>query len=174
MAEDFGGLPSTDTKPAIEGLGGLPHIDDPDVAAKLPPGTTFLSPKGKKVVPYRPKDPDEAATLPLCLLTRDMQNRKTIDEVFLSIGVQVEPTLETNSLIGLLAHTCTGNWSTIVPASVLETVGIPHRLVSLPLIEPEVAWRCGLVVLERTPQPPLIDALVAETTALGAPFGKFE
>ena len=60
LGETFGGTPQPDDK----GFGGLPHIDDPEEAAKLPPGTEFLSPKGKGTVPYRPKDPDEAATLP--------------------------------------------------------------------------------------------------------------
>ena len=61
----------------------------------------------------------EAAERPLCLLTPDMHNRQTIDRVFADLGCQPKVSLETNSIISLLAHVCTGPWSTILPRSVM-------------------------------------------------------
>jgi DNA-binding transcriptional LysR family regulator len=126
----------------------------------------------------------EAATVPLCLLTPDMQNRKTIDAVFAQVGScslcvpgqplrgQVTPMLETNSIISILAHVGSGHWSSIVPRSVLEQVGTPPGVVAIELVEPAVDWATGLVTLARDPQPPMVAALVAEARALSETFDK--
>jgi DNA-binding transcriptional LysR family regulator len=116
----------------------------------------------------------EAAQIPLCLLTRDMQNRKTIDAVFAELGCRPEPRLETNSIISLLAHVCTGAWSTILPRSVLDLIGTPAGIQILDLVEPSVAWATGLVTLVRKPRPPMVEALITEADGLAAPFGKDE
>ncbi|MDD5297558.1 MAG: LysR family transcriptional regulator [Rhodocyclaceae bacterium] len=108
----------------------------------------------------------EAARIPLCLLTGDMQNRKTIDGVFMELGCRPLPRLETNSIISLLAHVCTGAWSTILPKSVLDLIGIPCGIQVLDLVEPSVAWATGLVTLAREPHPPMIEALLAEAESL--------
>jgi DNA-binding transcriptional LysR family regulator len=114
----------------------------------------------------------EAATVPLCLLTPDMQNRKTIDAVFAKVGAGVTPMLETNSIISILAHVGSGHWSSVVPRSVLEQVGTPPRVIAIELVEPSVDWATGLVTLAREPQAPMVAALIAETKALAASFEK--
>ena len=114
----------------------------------------------------------EAAGVPLCLLTPDMQNRKTIDAVFAKVGAGVTPMLETNSIISILAHVGSGHWSSIVPRSVLETVGTPPGVVAIELVEPAVDWATGLVTLAREPQPPMVASLVAEARALAETFEK--
>ena len=114
----------------------------------------------------------EAATVPLCLLTPDMQNRKTIDAVFEKVGAGVAPMLETNSIISILAHVGSGHWSSIVPRSVLEQIGTPPGVVAIELVEPAVDWATGLVTLTRDPQPPMVAALVAEARALAESFDK--
>ncbi len=126
----------------------------------------------------------EAATVPLCLLTPDMQNRKTIDAVFAKVGAgslcvpgtplrgQVTPMLETNSIVSILAHVGSGHWSSIVPRSVLEQVGTPPGVVAIELVEPAVDWATGLVTLAREPQPPMVASLVAEARALAETFDK--
>ena len=114
----------------------------------------------------------EAATVPLCLLTPDMQNRKTIDAVFAKVGAGVTPMLETNLIISILAHVGSGHWSSVVPRSVLEQVGTPPRVIAIELVEPSVDWATGLVTLAREPQAPMVAALIAETKALAASFEK--
>lgn len=116
----------------------------------------------------------EAVRVPLCLLTPDMQNRKTIDAVFASLSCKAQPTLETNSIISMLAHVCSGAWSAIMPRSVLDLIGIPAGVRVLPLVEPTVAWATGLVVPDRDPRPPMMEALLAEAHHLNESFGKAE
>ena len=108
----------------------------------------------------------EAGQLPLCLLTADMQNRKTIDGVFKELGCRPEPRLESNSIISLLAHVCTGAWSSILPKSVLDLIGTPAGIRVLDLVEPSVAWSTGLVTLARDPRPPMLEALKVEANGL--------
>lgn len=114
----------------------------------------------------------EAASVPLCLLTPDMQNRKTIDAVFAKVGAGVTPMLETNSIISILAHVGSGHWSSIVPRSVLESVGTPPGVIAIELVEPAVDWATGLVTLAREPQAPMVASLVAEARALAETFEK--
>jgi DNA-binding transcriptional LysR family regulator len=114
----------------------------------------------------------EAASVPLCLLTPDMQNRKTIDAVFEKVGAGIAPMLETNSIISILAHVGSGHWSSIVPRSVLDQVGTPPRVIAIELVEPSVDWATGLVTLAREPQAPMVAALIAEAKALAESFEK--
>lgn len=114
----------------------------------------------------------DAASVPLCLLTPDMQNRKTIDAVFAKVGAGVTPMLETNSIISILAHVGSGHWSSIVPRSVLDQVGTPPRVIAIELVEPSVDWATGLVTLAREPQAPMVAALIAEAKALAESFEK--
>jgi DNA-binding transcriptional LysR family regulator len=56
--------------------------------------------------PYSDRDKvtwAELSSLPLCLLTPDMQNRRIIDQHLAEAGVQVRPTLESNSMIVLFS-----------------------------------------------------------------------
>ena len=116
----------------------------------------------------------EAIQVPLCLLTPDMQNRKTIDAVFAQLDCTIRPTLESNSIVSMLAHVCSGSWSAILPHSVLDLIGTPAGVQVLPLIEPAVAWATGLVVPQREPRPPMVEALLAEALGLNDSFTKDE
>lgn len=93
----------------------------------------------------------EAGQLPLCLLTPDMQNRRTIDGVFDSLGLHPVPTLETNSISSVLAHVSTGRWCTILPRSVIDLIGRPRGTRVVKLTEPGVVWETGLVTLVADP-----------------------
>jgi hypothetical protein len=42
------------------------------------------------------------AALPLCLLTPDMHNRTVIDEAFAAVQREVQPAMETNSVLSLV------------------------------------------------------------------------
>jgi DNA-binding transcriptional LysR family regulator len=57
----------------------------------------------------------EAETLPLCLLTPDMQNRRILDMHFREGGAEIHTAIETNSLVTLWSHLRLGHWSSVVP-----------------------------------------------------------
>ncbi len=108
----------------------------------------------------------EAGRLPLCLLTPDMQNRRTIDRVFDELGCHPDVSLESNSIVSILAHVCAGPWASIVPYSVLDLIGAPRGVQVLRLAEPAVAWATGVVTLAREPGSPMVEALLAEARGL--------
>lgn len=109
---------------------------------------------------------EEAGGLPLCLLSRDMQNRRIIDHVFEEAGMDVKPKLESNSIVVIQTHLMTGVWSTVMPRIMVEALCLPPTIKAIPLIAPEVTKLIGLVVAPRDPQPPLTAALIAEARLL--------
>jgi DNA-binding transcriptional LysR family regulator len=116
----------------------------------------------------------EAATLPLAMLTPDMQNRKIIDKVFAELGHPVKPKLESNSLFCMLAQICAGPWSGIGPRAVLDLIDMPEGIRVLDLQEPSVAWATGLITLARDPLAPMVAALREEARSLRVLSGKDE
>ena len=115
---------------------------------------------GRETVAWR-----EAATLALCLLTPDMQNRRIIDGHFRAAGAVVRPRIETNSLITIWAHLRRGGYSSVLPEAMLGVVGGVDGLVTIPLVDPDASQSVGLIVPERDPPTPLAAAFlrVAET-----------
>jgi DNA-binding transcriptional LysR family regulator len=97
----------------------------------------------------------EVATLPLCLLHRDMQNRRIIEAIFESVGVRPNARIETNSMISKYCYLRAG-WSTIMPRSFVEWLAPPAGLHIARIIEPSVVKTVGLVIVDRTPVPPLL------------------
>ncbi|SON54497.1 Morphology and auto-aggregation control protein [Hartmannibacter diazotrophicus] len=104
----------------------------------------------------------QAATIPLCLLTPDMQHRRIVERHLREAGANIAPRLESNSLIVLHTHVRTGNWATIMPARFAETVDQPGLLKAIPIVEPTVSHTIGLVTTQREPLPPLVAQLVSE------------
>ena len=104
----------------------------------------------------------EAGRTPLCLLTSDMQNRRIIDSLLRASGTESAPTLQSNSMIVLYSHVQTGQWASIMPQRLADTLGLTDRVRSIPIVEPEVFHTVGLVVPHREPMTPLVAALVAE------------
>lgn len=96
----------------------------------------------------------EAATVQLCLLTPDMQNRRIIDGHFHEAGAEVRPTLETNSILTLCGHLRSGRWSTVLPQTFLYLLGEIDHIRATPLIEPSPRHAIGLVVPDREPLTP--------------------
>jgi DNA-binding transcriptional LysR family regulator len=93
----------------------------------------------------------EAGELPLCLLTRAMQNRRILDEVFASVGILPRPILETNAFTAALAQVATGAAATIAPERLAASLPKGEDIVELPLIQPEISRPVGLVVQASTP-----------------------
>ena len=118
----------------------------------------------------------DAAKLPLCLLTRDMQNRRILDASFAAAGAAVQPGIETNSVLAILAHVRGGEWASIVPQSFLPFLPADDEVRAIPLVDPVVTHQVGLVVPDREPLTPsaraLLDTARAEIAApLGVPVG---
>jgi DNA-binding transcriptional LysR family regulator len=102
----------------------------------------------------------KAATLPLCLLSPTMQNRRIIDLQFRAAGAQANAVMETNSLVTLWSHLLFGQLSTVVPQTFLLLFERRQGLISIPLVEPEVYHTLGLVSSNGDRQSPLPKALL--------------
>jgi DNA-binding transcriptional LysR family regulator len=108
-------------------------------------------------------------TLPLCLLTRDLQHRRIIDGVLRSVNIEPAPMIETDSSVALASHVATGRWVSIVPRSMMESIDLNGRLRAIPIVEPEVSRTIGLVVSERFAIQPTIAALMEQARAICPP-----
>jgi DNA-binding transcriptional LysR family regulator len=104
----------------------------------------------------------EVGKMPLCLLTTDMQNRRIIDQILRSCGIDAAPTLQSNSMVLLFSHVRTGQWASIMPAVLADNLGLTPAVRAIPIVEPDVSHVIGLVVPQREPMTPLVAALVAE------------
>jgi DNA-binding transcriptional LysR family regulator len=103
----------------------------------------------------------EAGELPLCLLTPDMQNRRIIDRHLAAAGVSIQPTFESNSMTLLQVHVQTGKWVSIVAARFAHLFDRLGALRMVPIVEPAVIQKIGLLVPDRQPFTPLVAAFVA-------------
>jgi DNA-binding transcriptional LysR family regulator len=112
------------------------------------------------------------AQLPLCLLTPDMQNRRIIDQHLAEAGIEVRPTLESNSMIVLFSHIRTGKWASIMPLNLAETFGFDEPIRAIPIVEPDASHLVGLVAARREPHTPLVAALLDEAVALAEDFSR--
>ncbi len=110
----------------------------------------------------------EVSRVPLCLLTPDMQNRRIIESLLRAAGSEPRPMLESNSMIVLFAHVRTGQWASVMPEKLAETLGLTETIRAIPITEPEAVHTIGLVVPPREPMTPLAAALVAEARRIGS------
>jgi DNA-binding transcriptional LysR family regulator len=102
----------------------------------------------------------EAADVPLCLLTSDMQNRRIIDAIFDEAGHATLPRVESNSILGIYAHIRGGAMASVLTQVALYLLGMPRWLRALPLGAPAARHMIGLVHPEREPQQPVARAFV--------------
>jgi DNA-binding transcriptional LysR family regulator len=102
----------------------------------------------------------EAADLPLCLLIPEMQNRRIIDAAFTTAGVAPAPRVESDDIVPLWEHVAHGRWCTIGPTSWIEGGAMPDEIVAIPLADPDVTQRIGVVVPDRDPLPTITRALL--------------
>ena len=87
----------------------------------------------------------EAATHPLCMLTREMHNRTIVEKAFASAGVTSHPAIETNSIVTLVLSVVEGNVCTVIPGALVGAVRGYRELEALPLIAPDVRTVIGLM-----------------------------
>jgi DNA-binding transcriptional LysR family regulator len=102
----------------------------------------------------------EAAAVPLCLLTPDMQNRRILNGIFRSVNRAPQPAIETNSVLALCSHVRDGHWSSVMPHTFLHVFGVPADMRAIPLVEPAPTHEIGLVIADREPAPPIAQALM--------------
>jgi len=103
----------------------------------------------------------EAADVPLCLLTPDMQNRRILEAIFHEAKRAPVPLVETNSILALYAEVRSGSMASIVTQAALYLLGMPRWLRALPLVSPVQRHSIGLVYPDREPSQPVAAAFVA-------------
>lgn len=108
----------------------------------------------------------DVAALPLCLMTPDMQNRRILDQMLRDADAPALAPLESNSVLALLSHVAAGYWSSIVPASLTRSIGLPPTIAAVPIGAPEISHLIGLIVAPRFAMSPLTNALVREAERL--------
>lgn len=104
----------------------------------------------------------EVARVPLCLLTPDMQNRRIIDRLLNVESGDGRPMLESDSMILLFSHVRTGRWASVMPAKLVETLGLTDNVRAIPIVDPDAVQAIGLVAPAREPMTPLTAELVAQ------------
>ncbi len=101
----------------------------------------------------------DAAALPLCMMTPDMQNRRILDAAFRALGTAPRPILETNSVLTISALLRTGQWSSILPQTFVKIVGPVPGLRVIPLVQPALTYGIGVVLPDREPLSPMARGL---------------
>jgi len=102
----------------------------------------------------------DAASLPLCLFTANMQCRRGIDGAFSVAGVAAAPLVETDSMTALCAHVRRAELFSILPHSALSLNDSGERLSAIPM-SPEMHRDIGLVLLDQHPRSPLLEAALS-------------
>lgn len=102
----------------------------------------------------------DAAALPLCLLTRNMQNRRIIDAAFRRASVSPRVVVETDSVFALYSNVRCAEIYSIMPHSLLALFELREELTAIPL-KPELNRVIGLIALNAEPVAPLVSAVWA-------------
>jgi DNA-binding transcriptional LysR family regulator len=101
---------------------------------------------------------EQAARLPLCLLTGKMRNRQVIDSAFRRAGVQPTVILETDSLFSLYAHVSEAGLFSVVPHSLLNFFDLRNRVQARPLL-PHLTRSIGLIARNQPALAPITGAV---------------
>ena len=101
---------------------------------------------------------EQAARLPLCLLTGKMRNRQVIEAAFRRAGVQPKVILETDSLFSLYAHVSEAGLFSVVPHSLLNFFDLKNRVQARPLL-PQLTRAIGLIARNQPTLAPITGAV---------------
>jgi DNA-binding transcriptional LysR family regulator len=104
----------------------------------------------------------DLADLPFCMFTPNLQHRRIVDGILRSVGIEIAPRIETDSMVVIASHVSAGNCASIVPHSALSAIGITKGLRIIPIVDPDVTYTIGLIVSERFPIPPTIASLIEQ------------
>jgi len=97
----------------------------------------------------------------LCLLNESMQNRRVLNNIAHSIGLELAPSVTTNSFLAVCSHVSTGNWSSIIPHTFAYIFAGCEDLALIDLVEPVHSQMIGVVASDRDPLSPVARALLA-------------
>jgi DNA-binding transcriptional LysR family regulator len=116
---------------------------------------------------------EQAARLPLCLLTGKMRNRQIIDAAFRRAGAKADVILETDSLFSLYAHVSEAGLFSVVPHSLLNFFDLAERVQARPLL-PSVTRSIGLIARNKPSLAPITGAVweIARGLQLQARFDR--
>ena len=101
---------------------------------------------------------EEVAAVPLCLPARDSRFRDIIDgfiEPYHAKSMQIE----TDSLLPLCAHVCSGDWSTIMPHAFLYPFGAPNGTKTIAIEGGKGSEDICIAALQGATLPPLVREL---------------
>jgi len=152
---------------ALELEAGITYLDNEPLGRvfQLPLYTEFyrlLIARGSDLATRRQVGWADLASVPLCLLTSDMQNRRIVNQHLGAAGVEARPMIDSNSTIALITHVLTGRWASVVPKRLADLFVTDGRLVSIPIVDPEAEHGIGLIATRREPQTPVLQALLDE------------
>jgi DNA-binding transcriptional LysR family regulator len=108
---------------------------------------------------------EQAARLPLCLLTGKMRNRQIIDAAFRRAGAKAEVLLETDSLFSLYAHVTEAGLYSIMPHSLLKFFDM--QCVQVRPLLPEVTRAIGMIARNRPALAPITGAVLEIARSMG-------
>jgi DNA-binding transcriptional LysR family regulator len=108
---------------------------------------------------------EQAARLPLCLLTGKMRNRQILDAAFRRAGVKPDVPVETDSLFTLYAHVCEAGLYSIMPHSLLKFFDSKH--VTMRPLLPSLTRAIGLIARNRPSMAPITHAVLEVARNLG-------
>jgi len=116
---------------------------------------------------------EQAARLPMCLLTGKMRNRQVIEAAFRRAGVQPTVILETDSLFSLYAHVSEAGLFSIVPHSLLNFFDLTNRVQARPVV-PQFTRAIGLIARNQPALAPITGAVweIARTLNLQPRFDR--
>jgi len=100
---------------------------------------------------------EQAARLPLCLLTGKMRNRQVIDAAFRRAGAKADVILETDSIFALYAHVSEAGLFSVVPHSLLNFCDMA-RVRATPLL-PYLTRAIGLIARNQPALAPITAAV---------------
>ena len=120
----------------------------------------FVARRGQRATEKATITWKEAAAERLCLLSEDMQNRRIINKVAASIGVEIRADIVSNSFLAILSHVRHGGWASIVPHTFAQLFFGAADLVAFDLVEPVHTQVIGLVLSDREPVSPMGGALL--------------
>jgi DNA-binding transcriptional LysR family regulator len=101
-----------------------------------------------------------AAAENLCLLNESMQNRRVLNNLAHSLGLELTASVTTNSFLGVCSHVCSGEWSSIIPHTFAYIFSGSEDLAMIDLVDPVHSQTIGVVASDRDPLPPLARALM--------------
>jgi DNA-binding transcriptional LysR family regulator len=92
------------------------------------------------------------------MLTPEMHNRAVVDAAFRAAGVEVQPAIETNSIMTLVLSVLDGDVCAVLPGALVAVARGHAGLEAQPLRSPEVHTPIGFMVATAAPPTRALEA----------------